>query len=285
MPLDLGSVGAVSAPWTREWSSDDTLLYALALGAGPDSPELTTENSVGLTQRAFPTYAALIAGGSHAVRDRLGSWERTALVHAGQEITWFRELPAAGSATLTSTVAGITDKGTGALVEIRTTAAEPATGEPLFESTTRLFIRGAGGFGRTSAAAARPGPEGPPDDVLTFRLSDSQALLYRLCGDRNPLHSDPVFARRAGFERPILHGLCTFGITARLLMNHVLGGDPARMISFAGRFRAPVLPGDELAVRLWHTAAGRVEFTTATSTVDTVAVDEGVLTYTEEAAA
>lgn len=278
MALDLDAVGRTAPPWTRHWTSSDTLLYALAVGAGPAEPDLTTENSTGVTQRAVPTYAAILAGGSTALRPQLGDWEPGRLVHAGQWLRWHRELPAAGTATLTARVAAITDKGSGALVEIATSAVGHAGSEPLFEARTSLFIRGEGGFDPARESGhAEPGPAGPPDERLRFSIPASQALLYRLCGDRNPLHSDPVFARRAGFDRPILHGLCTFGVTTRLLMNAVADGDPARLRVVGGRFRSPVHPGDEIEVRVWRAGPGRVTF--ETHRAGGVAIDRGELVH------
>lgn len=257
MALNLDAVGACSRPWVRSWSSTDTLLYALAVGAGPDELAFTTENSEGVAQRVLPGYAALLAGGTTPLRSVLGSWPPGASVHAGQELRWFAPLAPSGQLTLRARVAGIEDKGSGALVSVETTAvrtsvvgtttADEAPGSPVFASTTRVFIRGAGGFdgSRGDSGQAAPTPSKPskgatgtpPDAILVYHLDPAQALLYRLCGDRNPLHSDPVFARRAGFDRPILHGLCTFGIAVRMLVNELLDGHPERLTEFSARFR------------------------------------------------
>ncbi|MGB3442845.1 MAG: MaoC/PaaZ C-terminal domain-containing protein [Actinophytocola sp.] len=282
MALDLDAVGATSPAWTRSWTSADSLLYAVALGAGPESLAFTTENSEGVAQRAFPTYAALIAGGSAAVRDRLGDWDPAAMVHAGQHLAWHRELPPAGTATLRTTVAAITDKGSGALVELVTTAV--TDDGPLFDARSALFVRGAGGFGDRTGTRGEPADLGEPDGEVVVHTDGNQALLYRLCGDRNPLHSDPAFASRAGFADPILHGLCTFGVTARVLLRHLLGDDPARMTSFGGRFRTPVTPGDVLRIRYWHKENGCVAFRACRAGGDRPAIDDGVLGYAPEAA-
>jgi acyl dehydratase len=204
------------------------------------------------------------------------------MVHAGQHLTWHRELPPSGSATLRTTVAGITDKGSGALVEL-VTAAETEHGR-LFEARSALFVKGAGGFGGRTGAHTEPTDLGDPDGEFIVRTAENQALVYRLCGDRNPLHSDPEFACRAGFDRPILHGLCTFGVTARVLLRHLLDDDPARLTSFGGRFRTPVLPGDVLRIRFRHTGTGRVAFQTRRFGADRPAIDDGVLGYAPEAA-
>jgi acyl dehydratase len=153
----------------------------------------------------------------------------------------------------TATVTGIHDKGSGALVVTESTSVDAATGAPRWKTTNALFIRGEGGFGgpRGPSEAAPPLPEGRPDEVVTYATRDDQALLYRLSGDRNPLHSDPEFARRAGFDRPILHGLCTYGFTGRALLHTLCGSDPARFVSVQSRFSRPTYPGDTLTVSLW----------------------------------
>lgn len=289
MTPDLDAVGFVSPPWTRSWTSDDSLLYAVAVGATPDELALVTENSEGVRQRAVPSYAALIGTTGAAVRDAVGpAWDPVRLVYAGQRVTWHRELPVAGEAELTSTVVAIADKGSGALVDVDTVAVDVARGERLFTARRRVFLRGAGGFDPARPAAGvvpaveddRPGG----GHVVRHRLPDNQALLYRLCGDRHPLHSDPAFARRAGFARPILHGLCTYGVAARLLLRHVLAGDPARMRSLGGRFRTPVWPGDELELRHRTRAPGEVAFEVRRIGSDRPAIADGLLTYVEEAA-
>ena len=139
----------------------------------------------------------------------------------------------------------------------------PTRGELAFTTRTALFIRGAGGFGgprnpegdEESAMAAEPLPTREPDEVVTYTTRDDQALLYRLNGDRNPLHSDPTFAKRAGFDRPILHGLCTYGFTGRALLHTVCGSDPARFGAMRARFSKPTMPGDTLTVSVWDIGA------------------------------
>jgi acyl dehydratase len=254
--LDRDAVGATSDPVTRSWTSDDALLYALGIGAGGDQPELVTENSEGVRQRLFPTYAALLAGGGKPLRSRLGDWPAHAVVHGAQRIELPGPLPVAGTAEVVSTVSRIADKGTGALLEIEATGRRPQSGQALFTALTTLFLRGQGWGEPEHANEPEPVPDRAPDFVAEAATTSEQALIYRLSGDRNPLHSDPAFAARAGFPRPILHGLCTWGIVARVLLRELARGgesDPlARLASFSGRFRAPVLPGQKLTVRGWR---------------------------------
>ncbi|MFG1858371.1 MaoC/PaaZ C-terminal domain-containing protein [Actinomadura geliboluensis] len=283
--LDRTSVGARSAPYVRAWTPDDALLYSLALGAGPDQLDLVTENSEGVAQRMLPTYAALLAGGSKPLRDRLGDWPAHATVHGAQRITLPGPLPVGGEVEVVSTVARIADKGSGALLEIEATGRDRATGAETFSTSTSLFLRGQG-WGEPERGTERdPVPDREPDLVIQTRTDPGQALLYRLCGDRNPLHSDPAFAKRAGFAQPILHGLCTWGITARVLLKELDAagsGDPlGRVASYSGRFRAPVVPGDKLTVRAWQTGADAWAHTTSVG--ERVVVDRGELSLRPEA--
>jgi acyl dehydratase len=257
MPINLDVVGTESEPVERSWTSKDCLLYALGVGAGSlDATgfelEYTTENSADVIQRVLPTFAAVVGGGGPP-RASLGSFDPAMLVHGEQAIRLFGPIPTDGTVRTTSVVTGIYDKGSGALVVGESTSVDPDGGATRFVTTTSLFIRGEGGFGgeRGPSAAARPASGTEPDEVVTYATRADQALLYRLSGDRNPLHSDPVFAKRAGFERPILHGLCTYGFTGRALLHTLCGSDPARFGSMYGRFSRPTLPGDTLTISIW----------------------------------
>src|SRR5215472_3943672 len=255
MPLNMEAVGRSFGPSETRWSSKDALLYALGVGAGQDDPlgelEFTTENSHEVAQRVLPTFGVIVVqqGGP---RQSLGDFNRAMLVHAEQALTLHRPLPVEGRASITSTLKGIYDKGSGALVVTESTATDTQSGEPLLSTTSSAFIRGEGGFGGDRGPSATwERPAGDPDHCVSAQTRTDQALLYRLSGDRNPLHSDPAFAARAGFPRPILHGLCTYGVTGRLLLHTVCGSDPARFRSMRARFSRPVLPGARLTVSIW----------------------------------
>ena len=155
---------------------------------------------------------------------------------------------------------------------------DAATGEPLVTTRGSIFIRGEGGFG----GGRGPGqdwemPSGAPDEQVTYQTRPDQALLYRLTGDRNPLHSDPKFAARGGFARPILHGMCTYGYTGRALLHAVSDSEPARFGSMEGRFTRPVIPGDELTISIW--AHGGTAYFRTTSNGAPV-LDRGRMTFT-----
>jgi len=276
MALDHSLIGVPSEPHERSWTSADALLYAIAVGAGLGDPlnelEFTTENSAGIEQQVLPTFGVLVAAARTG--RSLGTFDRAKLVHAEQAFELRRPLPVAGTARITSTVTGIYDKGTGALVVSENAAVDAATGEPLLSSTTSAFIRGEGGFGGDRGPPdswARPDRD--PDLQVTQPTRPEQALLYRLTGDRNPLHTDPAFAARGGFATPILHGLCTYGFTGRALLHAVCGGDPARFGSMSGRFSQPVLPGETLVTSIWRDDGGAL-FQTAKPD-GTVVIDRG----------
>jgi acyl dehydratase len=137
-------------------------------------------------------------------------------------------------------------------VVMESSAVDAADGQPLFTSRSSMFIRGEGGWGGDRGPSAKfEAPTRAPDEVVRYATRPDQALLYRLNGDRNPLHSDPSFAALGGFDKPILHGLCTYGFTGRALLHAVAGSDPDRVKSMDGRFASPVLPGETLDVKIW----------------------------------
>jgi acyl dehydratase len=278
MTLDYSLVGVPGEPAERSWTSADALLYAVGVGAGLGDPlrelEFTTENCAGIRQQVLPTFGVLIAQ-SRPARS-LGDFDRAMLVHAEQAFELHRPLPTEGTVRTVSTVTGIYDKGSGALVASESVAVDAATGQPLVTSRSGTFIRGEGGFGG-DRGASEPWhvPDREPDCQVIQPTRPEQALIYRLSGDRNPLHVDPEFAARGGFARPILHGLCTYGVTGRALLQALCDGDPARFRGMAGRFSAPVLPGDSLVVSIWRSGdGGDAVFRTARED-GTVVIDRG----------
>jgi acyl dehydratase len=285
MSLDHSLVGVPSEPQERSWTSTDALLYAVGVGAGLGDPlqelEFTTENSEGVTQQVLPTYAVLIA--QARVGRKLGDFDPALLVHAEQGFELHRPLPVQGTVRTVATVTGIYDKGSGGLVASENVAVDATTGDKLVTSRSSVFIRGEGGFGGDRGPSdGWHRPEREPDHRVLQPTRPEQALLYRLSGDRNPLHADPKFAARGGFSRPILHGLCTYGVTGRALLHAVCGSDPARFRSMSGRFSRPVLPGDTLVVSIWLPGnggdGGTALFQTATED-GSVVIDHGRMQF------
>ena len=281
MPLNHSLVGVQGDPQERSWTSTDALLYAIGVGAGLGDPlrelQFTTENTAGVQQQVLPTFGVLLAQ-ARASGD-LGDFDRAMLVHAEQSIELHQPLPVAGTLRTASMVTGIYDKGSGALVESENHAVDAATGEPMVTTRASTFIRGEGGFGG-DRSTSQPWelPDRAPDHKIVQQTRPEQALLYRLCGDRNPLHADPAFAARGGFSRPILHGLCTYGITGRALLHELCGSDPARFTSMSGRFSRPVLPGESLVISIWVGDNGSAQFQTAKED-GTVVIDRGVVAF------
>ncbi|MGW6954118.1 MaoC/PaaZ C-terminal domain-containing protein [Streptomyces chartreusis] len=261
------------------WDSKDALLYALGVGAGSEDAaedlKYTTENSDGVAQEVLPTFAMVMGGSGrrHPV-ELIGSVPRTSILHGAQRIRLHRTIPASGSVVADGLISGIHDKGKHATLVTSSVLKDPETEEPYAEIETTLVLRGQGGFGGDPGPAENwEAPEREPDATVRQATAPSQALLYRLSGDRNPLHSDPAFAAKAGMQRPILHGLCTYGFAGRALLTAVAGNDPGRFGEFSARFASPVQPGDILSTHIWRTDGGAV-FRTAVG--DRVVLDRGV---------
>jgi acyl dehydratase len=284
MPINPDAVGTKSEPARRRWSSKDALIYALGVGAGAADPlaelEFTTENTNDKPQRALPTIAVVLGplGGAFGA---IGSFNPAMLVHGEEGITLHREIPVEGELEAVSEITGIYDKGKGAVVVTETKATLVETGEPLFDTRMSAFIRGEGGWGGDRGPSGTPNaaPEREPDHAVTVQTRSDQALIYRLSGDRNPLHSDPSFAAMGGFDRPILHGLCTYGFTGRALLHTLCGSDPARFKSMDARFSSPVMPGESLTVKSWLDGDGSAIFQTCGQD-GRVVIDAGRVTYT-----
>jgi acyl dehydratase len=280
MPINPDSVGAEGEEGEFSWTSKDSLLYSLGVGAGVTDPtgaelEFTTENSIDVTQKALPTMVVVLGQGAGKGPD-FGDFDLTALVHGGQSFALQQPLPAEGTARSKTRVANIYDKGKAAIVVLEGTVTD-TSGNPMWTSTTSLFIRGEGGWGgdRGPSSSASAVPDRTADDVVSYATRPDQALLYRLNGDRNPLHSDPQFATLAGFPKPILHGLCTWGFSGRALLHSVCGSDPDKFGSMEGRFSTPVMPGDQLDIHIWNEDDG-IFFQTKVG--DNVVLDAGRVT-------
>ena len=264
MPINHDVVGAEGAPIVHSWTSKDALLYAVGVGAGIDELAFTTENSHDVPQRVLPTMAAVIGAGVSGAISAIGSFDFAMLVHGEQSFVQHREIPVEGSLTATGKIVGIYDKGSGAVIAVEGECVDNVSGETLLTVGSAIFIRGEGGWGgdRGPSGDRNAAPDRTADASVSYRVRPDQALTYRLSGDRNPLHSDPWFAALAGFDRPILHGLCTYGFTGRALLHAMCDSDPAKFRSMEGRFASPVFPGEELTIEMWNQGAGECIFQT-----------------------
>lgn len=285
MPINPDAVGSKGQPTKHSWDSKDAILYALGVGAGAVDPlhelTFTTENTQDVDQQVLPTMAVVLGVGGSGAFGSVGSFNPAMLVHGEQAITLHGTIPVQGEVETTGEITAIYDKGKGAVIEVTSTSVDTATGGPLFTNVMSAFIRGEGGFGgdRGPSGPKNVAPEREPGHTVTYGTRSDQALLYRLSGDRNPLHSDPAFSAFGGFDRPILHGLCTYGFTGRALLHTLCGSDPARFTGMEARFSSPVFPGEALTVKVWETGDGEAIFQTAGGDGRTV-IDAGRLTFT-----
>ena len=276
MAIDPSAVGVKGEPSTRSWTSKDALLYAMGIGAGLDDLKFATENTKDVAQKVYPTFAVIIGGG--IPMNKVGSFNPALMVHGEQGIELLGEIPADGEIESVGECTAIYDKGSAAVLEFASESKNLRTGEVILRTRTSLFCRGEGGFGGERGENAKiEFPDRSPDHQMVYQTRDDQALIYRLSGDRNPLHSDPSFAKMGGFDRPILHGLCTYGYTGRGLLTKLCDSDPSRFKSMNARFSKPVYPGDELTVSMW--VDGNSSLFRTTNQYGDVVIDQGQCAY------
>lgn len=280
--LNPEAVGAVGDPRTISWKSKDALLYAVGIGAGQADLPFTTENTKDTPQVVYPTFAVVAGSGSASsgasALSKVGTINWPMLVHASQAITLHRPIPVEATATAQDRVVAMYDKGKAAIIVVENNVTS-ADGEPLWSTRSAVFIRGEGGWGgdRGPSGPQNEPPDRAPDHEVTLQTSPDQAFVYRLSGDRNPLHTDPSFAALGGFDRPILHGLCSYGFTGRALLAELADNDVARFHHMEARFASPVMPGDALIVRMWREADGNAVFTTLVG--DRAVMDQGLAKF------
>ncbi len=251
MPLNLEAVGKVWGPYEFTYQERDLILYALGIGFGREDLEYVYEGAKEF--KAFPTYGVILPSNA-GVEAFLSTKANFALVvHGEQSLVIHRPLPRSATVFTTAVIEGIYDKGSGALLVIRFDTGDQ-DGRSLCTNWLSAFVRGAGGFGGPAQPKKEipPAPQKDPDAVYSVPTERNQAALYRLSGDRNPLHIDPAVARAVGFQEPILHGLCTYGVVCRGFVKEVLQGDPGRVKSYSARFSAPVIPGELLQTKAWQ---------------------------------
>lgn len=240
----------------QTYGTRETILYGLGIGCGTDPTdggELSYVYENGL--KAFPSMALVLGYPGFWLRDPGTGVDWRRILHGEQQLVLHQELPPAASVVGRSRVLEVYDKGAGrdALLVSTRDVLDEASGNLLATSTSTLVLRGAGGFGgaASSPSAASPLPDRPPDHTVSIATSAQAALIYRLSGDLNPLHADPAAAAQAGFPKPILHGLCTFGVASRALVGSIGGGDPDSLREVSARFSAPVYPGETIVTDIW----------------------------------
>jgi acyl dehydratase len=264
----------------HSYTERDTMLYALGLGCGADpldQGQLQFVYEDGL--RALPSMAVVLGYPGFWISDPGTGVDWKKVLHGEQEITIFKPLPAAGTVIGRTRVTGVFDKGKdkGAVLVSERDVIDKASGDLLCRLTSTTMMRGDGGFGGPSGPlpAPHPLPDRAPDQTASIATLPQAALIYRLSGDYNPLHADPAVARSGGFDRPILHGLCTFGVVCRALLDVVCGNDPAKLRKMQVRFSAPVYPGETIVTELWRESGGVVSFRARVAQRDLVVINNG----------
>ena len=255
--VDLNVIGKKTEPVVFEYTWRDVVLYALGVGATAEELSLVYENAPG-GLKVLPSFCVVPA--MRAFPKCGDDIEWSLMLHGEQTMRLSRPIPPEGKLIQTGVITDIFDKGKGAVFHAKITG-NTEDGHHLYDAHWTIFYLGAGGFGgnpgpKTESVVPPEGLE--PDFSFSCKIAENQAALYRLSGDLNPLHLDPAAAKRGGFNRPILHGLCTYGIATRLLVNGPLQGDVSRLKEFKARFSSVVYPGDTLTTEGWKTDGGYI---------------------------
>lgn len=255
MALNMEAVGKVWGPYEFSYTERDLMIYALGIGFTREDLAYVYEGNKDF--KAFPTYGVIFPNSAAAEAFLSTKANFAMVVHGEQNLEIYHPLPRSATIATTAMIEGIYDKGSGALIIMRLDTKDKS-GTPLCSNWIGIFVRGAGGFG----GPAQPKKDIPavpgrnPDFVFEAKTGVDQAALYRLSGDRNPLHIDPAIAKAVGFKEPILHGLCTYGVACRRFVQEVLKGDSGRLKSYSARFSSPVIPGDTLQAKVWEGGPG-----------------------------
>jgi len=262
MALNLDAVGKTLGPALCEYNEDDVILYALGVGAQPGELDFLYEKNL----KVLPTFAVVAAKSRDLDSGKLLNLDYTKVLHGENRIEIYQPLSPRAKISATVTVKAIYDKGKGAVV-VSEIEARDESGDLVFKNIPTTFIRGEGGFGgdRGPTGAKNVPPDRAPDKVVSMKTQDNQAQIYRLSGDKNPLHVDPEFAKRSGFDRPILHGLCTYGHCGRAVLQAYCDNDPGRLKAFEVRFSGVVYPGETITTEMWKVDEKTIVFQAKTS--------------------
>jgi acyl dehydratase len=256
MPIDPEkALGAELAGGASTWDHDKVILYHLAVGAGvpatdPRELEYTYEKNL----KVLPSFAVIpVFGAMGAITQIPGlKFNLAMLLHGEQDLEVYRAIPTQAKVSNSGRVAALYDKGKAAVAVIEM-ATKDESGDTLFVNRFTMFLRGEGGFGGDPGPkAGNLPPEREPDLVAESPTLPQQALIYRLCGDKNPLHADPEFAKLGGFDTPILHGLCSYGMICKAVVDHALGGDTTKLARYQVRFAGVVFPGETIVTSMWR---------------------------------
>ena len=264
----------------HSYTARDTMLYALGLGCGADPLDESQLQFVYESRlQALPSMAVVLGYPGFWIGDPATGADWKKVLHGEQAIEIFKPLPAVATVIGQSRITGLFDKGKdkGAVLVSERDVIDKSNGDVLCRLTSTTMLRGDGGFGGPSGPLPTPHPlpDRASDQTVSIATLPQAALIYRLSGDYNPLHADPAVARSGGFEKPILHGLCTFGVVCRALLDAVCGNDPSKLRKMQVRFSAPVFPGETIVTELWKEAGGVVSFRARVRERDLVVITNG----------
>ena len=267
----------------HSYTKTDTILYALGIGLGVDPLDERQLRFVYEAKlAALPTMSVVLASPGFWLKEQDTGVDWVRVLHGEQGLTLHQPLPPEGTVVGRMRVSEIIDRGAdkGALIYTEKELIDKTSGEPVATLTSTTFARGDGGFGGPNGAEKRPSPkphaipERAPDETCDLSTLPQAALIYRLSGDRNPLHADPEIARKAGFDAPILHGLCTLGAAGHAILKTCCDYDPARFKSLQLRFSAPVYPGETVRTEMWR-ENGTISFRSRVVERDVVVLNNG----------
>jgi len=269
-------------PVTERYDTARTILYALGVGAGAEGNEADLPLVYERHLKAMPMMAVVLAADGPWMTDPRTGITFTHVLHGEQRLEIHSPLSAQGALIGQTSIEGLYDKGAkGAVLALKRKLRDADTGMLVATVRSGAFLRADGGFGGSSEGQALPHliPDRPPDTSLSIATRLDQALIYRMSGDFNPLHVDPAVARQAGFERPILHGLCSYGIAGLAIIKALCGGDPERLRRLDVRFSTPVYPGETLVTEIWLEEGHRAAFRVKVAERDVVALNNGRADY------
>jgi acyl dehydratase len=281
MPLDPHKILNWKFPEIEHaYTERDTMLYALGLGCGSeagDHSDLRFVYERGLV--ALPTMAVVLAYPGNWLESKDSTADYSKVLHGEQYLTLHRPIPPSGTVIGRGRIIDLLDKGKdkGAVLYAERTIIDKKSGEPIATMTSAAMLRGDGGFGGKPGPQPAPHklPDGPPACHVDIKTFANSALIYRLSGDRNPLHADPEAAAAGGFKTPILHGLCTYGVAGRAVVKACCGGDPTRLKSLQVRFSSPVFPGETIRTEMWPSGV-EVSFRARVLERDVVVLNNGL---------
>ena len=276
MALNMDAIGEKIGPLTKNYDWKDVVLYALGVGAGFEELHYTYEKNL----QVIPTFSMAMIFDFFLQAATVSNINLAGTVHGEQDITFFRPIPVSGTMITEGKITDYHDKGPKGAVVVAQSETSHSSGHKLFTSTLTLFGRLDRGFGGQDAPRQMIDfPERVPDDVIEARPLPDQPLIYRLSGDIFPLHADPEFAHMMGFEKPIMHGLCTLGFACRALTASLASGEPEKVRRIACRFSQPLYPGEPIKTMIWKTIEGHAVWRTVHAETGAIVIDRGLFEY------